>query len=67
MIHGLFIVYESFYEEGGLKCNIILIILMMKNIFNIYINVDKNMIGHLRIFTHYLLYNININKNIIGL
>jgi hypothetical protein len=67
MIHGLFIVYESFDEEEGLKRNITLIILMMKNIFNIYINVDKNIIGHLRIFTHYLLYNININKNIIGL
>jgi hypothetical protein len=67
MIHGLFIVYESFYEEEGLKRNITLIILMMKNIFNIYINVDKNMIGHLMIFTHYLLYNININKNMIGL
>jgi hypothetical protein len=66
MIHSLFIVHESLYEDEGLKRNITLIILTMKNISDIYINVDENMMGHLRTFKYYFLYNINIDRNIVG-
>jgi hypothetical protein len=46
-----------------------MIILTINFFFDIYINVDENMISYLRTFTHYLLHtiNININKNILGL
>jgi hypothetical protein len=41
MIHNLFVIHESFYEDEKLKCNIILIVLKRENISDIYINVDK--------------------------
>jgi len=40
-----------------------MIILMIKNISDIYINVDENMMSHLKTFTYYVLHNINININ----
>ena len=36
---------------------------MRENIPNICISVNGNMIGSQETFTHYLLHNININKN----
>ena len=44
-MHGLFIVHESFYGDERLKCNIILIILKMRNIPDICINMVENMGG----------------------
>jgi hypothetical protein len=41
MIHDLFVIRESFYEDEKLKYNIVLIVLKKENISDIYINVDK--------------------------
>jgi hypothetical protein len=39
--------------------------MLMRNIPDIYINVDGNMVGPEMTFTHYLLYNINIDENMV--
>ena len=49
MIHELFIVHGSFYEEEGLKCNVALIILKIKNIIDIYIYIDYKYLWHIYI------------------
>ena len=59
-----------FYGKKKVKCNIALIIfkrvlMLMRNIPDIYINVDGNMVGPEMTFTHYLLHNINIDENMV--
>jgi hypothetical protein len=59
-----------FYGEEKVKRNIALIIfkrvlMLMRNIPDTCINVDENMMGPEMIFTHYLLHNINIDRNIV--
>jgi len=39
--------------------------MLMRNIPDIYINVDGNMVGPEMTFTHYLLHNINIDENMV--
>jgi len=39
--------------------------MLMRNIPDTCINVDENMMGPEMIFTHYLLHNINIDRNIV--
>lgn len=46
----------SLYEDEKLKCNIGLIVLIRNNIYDIRINVNEK----------YLLYNINIDKNMMS-
>lgn len=64
-MHDLFIAHESLYKKKELKCNIIMIVLIRKNISDICINIDGNMVGSYKICTHYLLHNINIDRNMI--
>jgi len=49
MIHDVFTAYESFSVEKWLKCNVVLIILKIKNIIDIYIyiNVDEKYLSHI--------------------
>lgn len=59
-----------FYGEEKVKRNIALIIfkrvlMLMRNIPDTCINVDENMMGPEMTFTHYLLHNINIDRNIV--
>jgi len=39
--------------------------MLMRNIPDTCINVDENMMGPEMTFTHYLLHNINIDRNIV--
>jgi hypothetical protein len=39
-IYDLFIAHDFFYGEEELRCNIILIVLKRKNIFDICINIE---------------------------
>jgi len=45
MIHSLFITHASFYGDKELKCNITIIVLKNRNIFDICINVDENIMS----------------------
>jgi hypothetical protein len=38
---------------------------LIRNIPDIYINVDRNMVGPEMTFTHYLLHNINMDGNMV--
>jgi len=45
--YSLFIARESFYKKQIMKCNITLIVLKRKNIFDMCINIDEKYIQYM--------------------